>query len=257
MWGLISPRTGFIIFKYIVMRKLEIYFIMYDLYKNLYELAYSRLDKESRKSVFVCLSSPKYKNSKIRFMLVGRATNGWKAEGFSDAEGFARWAQQQFDTDRWGWIKNDGGTLYADDGDKRYYLTQSAFWNYSNDIVRSITGNTDVKWMESVAWSNLYKIAPEGWNPDNTSCKIQEDAGACRIILREIELLKPTHIFYVTGINWLFKELTEGMKIIGKGNYVEAFGSIMGIKTVVSCRPDYKKKAKYIDSVINAFNSLQ
>lgn len=186
---------------------------------------------------FTAMQGHKYKDQSIKFMLVGRAPNGWgEKRDLSSAEAFAQFSlaslHNQTDTlsggkDRFEWIACDTEHPYPQNqyregvdespedflpGGKCFYrLKRSQFWNYSSQIwakLNDVDSASDIwqgRWFESILWSDLYKIAPiSSGNPTSKLQSIQFDA-CFNILKNEIKLLKPTHILFATGSWWFEK----------------------------------------------------
>lgn len=229
---------------------------MQRLYERLYE-TYQKLPDKQRASVFTCMVGNDYFKRDVRFMLVGRAANGWDdLYDTSSSESFGENAKTYFDNHkRWEWIqKNINGKLYTGKDDNGKYFSHSRFWSYTEEIYKGLAddkGDTSRIWMENIAWSNLYKISPKKGNPSSRSLRLQWD-GACPDILdREIELLKPTHIVFETDYDWLFDRIKKEMKEIS-GEYIRANGIYMGASTVIMSRPERAKKDVYVRECITA-----
>jgi hypothetical protein len=136
---------------------------------------------------------PPAENTGILF--VGKATNGWGTVSrdveviFEDPEQkvFARdgqmvWVLGQFKAGRT--AKND------------YNVRDSAFWRVIKNISQKVYGT---HWCPKIAWSNIYKIAPaEGGNPDKNLMAQQKEI-AHEILLKEIEILSPKFIVFLTS----------------------------------------------------------
>ena len=126
------------------------------------------------------------------------------------------------------------------------------------------------RWVDYVAWTNLYKIAPlDTGNPTTTMMKKQ--LTACKNILKaEIELFSPTHILFITGYEWWFENFKDIFDInfgnIKKNEYRGNNKNLFfaetnaltsdGIKIVVACRPEFRDENLYVKDVINSFNCL-
>lgn len=198
-----------------------------------------------------------------RFMLIGRAINGWDEarvydDGLSKSEFVSSSMKNLFNDasthlpnreDRFDWISEIAEEGIAPTNQYRtgidfseeliveepYYLSMP-LWNYSMEVWCKLTGNPvntawTNKWYEKIVWSNLYKVAPTmGGNPDEGLKKLQGEA--CRKLLKaEIEEFKPTHILFVTGYNAWFENFSnlfdENIPFERKpeyNNYVEASG---------------------------------
>lgn len=229
---------------------------------------------------FVSIKGALYESSDIRFMLVGRATNEWGSLFTNTAEIFGMDAERQFnDSHRFCWIEDIKGSLYsAYDREKpikkRYCLDKKHYWTYSKEIFKRLTRMELLSpvWQEHIVWTNLYKIAPNSGNginnPDEQLKKAQ--LATCKKILnREIELYRPTHILIFSGYDdWfepfadIFSEVKDsGIRNIQKGpnknyEYVEATAKFGDSKVVISCRPDYRDKDRFVEQIINTFNNI-
>ena len=134
------------------------------------------------------------KENAIRFMLVGRAVNGW-GEYSGEDESKQSFIKSSIDNflnekcslsksnddakDRFEWIvtpENDSphntfreGIDKEEEREERgtYKLTGSPFWSYTKNIWDILNGGRDSlwneRWFEKIAWTNLYKIAPTGF----------------------------------------------------------------------------------------------
>lgn len=202
---------------------------------------------------------------KSKFMLIGRVCNGWDKWGINNCEEYSNKAYNEFkdkDKNRWGWIEERGGALY---NSKDYCVSNKPFWDYSKSIWEYISGCEAIgKWMENIAWSNLYKVAPESGNPKDEYKRAELEI-CKKILAREFELIKPTHIFMPVGYDGWFKDFEDifsDVKYIGKNVlrgknkndvYVEATAKWKEAKVVVSCRPEFRKKEDFIKAVIEYF----
>lgn len=137
-------------------------------------------------------------------------------------------------------------------------MIKCTIWSYAKAIWEQLPGTSEAspRWMENIAWSNLYKVSPrvEG-NPPRKYIDAQKEV--CKEILcREMEILKPTHILFMTGYKDWFVDFAECFEVVknqtGKNKneiYVEATAKFHGAKVVVACRPEYRKKDSYVKSV--------
>ena len=234
---------------------------MKEFYKELYS-AYGELKEEQRRSVFFSMVGERYKENRVRFMLVGRAVNGWKkGDEYTSAEDFSNRAMKHMnDTGRWKWVENDNGRLITG-GKTAYSLERSRFWNYSREIYKHLAegcNKPDARiWMDNILWSNLYRISPESGNPSGSSQKKQKEACA-KILNAEIEYFKPTHILLVTGYDYWLSNFPDIQEKLPKhtGVYIEAKGDLNGAKAIVTKRPERAKKFEYVQECIEAFNSI-
>lgn len=203
----------------------------------------------------------------VRFMLVGRACNGWGVDDGRtvSAAAYGEKAVEEFnDTDRWDWINEIQGALYSGDT-KEYCVSHSPFWDYSKGIYQMLKNSPcEGVWMKDIIWSNLYKISP-GISGNPTEEYKEAEVDACKSILRaEIEDAEPTHILMMTGFDWFepFSGIFSNVRYLGhnisRGNskneiYVEGMAEYKAAKVVIACRPDFRDKESYTNAVVEAF----
>ena len=261
-------------------------------YENLYNSANIaqgyRFNKQKvyfdQLSHFVGMKGKQYDKQKIKLLIVGRAVNGWEAlKELSSAKGFSEEAAEKFNNNTFNWVVYDSkkDTLrndYLDNGEY-YWLNDSPFWRTNKQIWKVISNNTNFKddendrWVDYIAWTNLYKIAPKDTgNPTTTMAKKQ--LAACTDILRaEIEKFNPTHILFVAGYEWWFEDFSDIFGVgtfdknkvkkneyrgENKNNYFVEASAVTpdGIKIVVSCRPEFRDEKLYIDDITNTFKQI-
>lgn len=180
---------------------------------------------------FTTIVGKDYEENKFRFMLVGRAVNGWSEKRIYEEclteEEFVNSSIDNYNNEketfadnekkRFEWIANardENATptnCYRKGIDssetlikKEPYRLSSPFWNYSKDVWCKLNGSDEKsawynKWYNNIIWTNLYRIAPTfGGNPNE---KIKEaQFNACFELLKtEIKQNKPTHILFLTG----------------------------------------------------------
>jgi len=259
--------------------------------KSLYEKLYNDTNTSYRyggKKVpldvlahFVPMKGCKYDTDEVRLFVVGRAVNGWPCLPCDSAESFATAAEQEFYSRGFTWIADNGNSHYSlhnipEDGNPVYYLSKSPFWRVIERVWRGLTGSDDFRFVEHLAWSNLYKIAPNenkelnisAGNPTTTMCKRQ--FAACRELLdAEIHAYKPTHILFITGYDWWyadkqcdFSTLFENNNRIGNNNtdrsiYVEGTAEYLldgrSVPVVITCRPERRDETAYTEATVKAF----
>ena len=228
---------------------------------------------------FVSMKGIKFDSpiNNVKLMIIGRATNDWGKLDCSNSLEFGMDAEKKYYSKGFEWVcdvdKDGNNRLCSVNNDGSvYYLNSSAFWRTSENIWMKLTGVKEYRWIDYIAWSNLYKIAPKGANPTTTMCKRQYDA--CKQILqKEIEEYRPSHILMITGVNWwkdenqcnfakdLFSEIHyKGIHSKNKDIVVEATAEYRHentkIPVVVTCRPERCSNKVFIESVINAYSIL-
>lgn len=229
-----------------------------ELYKELYNVIYpidNKKFKERRLSNFVAMRGNRYnekmgKDNIVRFMVVGRAVNGWgESMNTESADTYASQAVELFEqmnrfTSKTEWnmqngeidpyseyekLDENGNPEYNENGEKivtQYHLKNSPFWRSALEIYKGLSSNElheHSDWYEDIVWNNIYKVAPlkEG-NPSTNL--IYAQAKTCVKLLREeIRLLQPTHVLLVIDKSWIswtsrnkvmfdFMEAFEGYK---------------------------------------------
>ncbi|MBE5799735.1 MAG: hypothetical protein E7321_07270 [Clostridiales bacterium] len=179
-------------------------------------------------------------HSNMRIMWIGRALNGEESEpAFNqNAQDFSDKMISKFtDHSRFDWLRN-------------YNYRRSAFWRTSKLVAEALlSASSSVDdWYEDLVWANLYTVAPsKGGNPCSSLCTAQRMTCG-KLLKKQIELLKPSHIVFVTDWNWfcefnqpatdsmpLFCDIrfnnNENSVIVGRGNIGHA-------TVVVTRRPE-------------------
>lgn len=258
-------------------------------YEKLYESANItqgyRLNKQKvyfdELSHFVGMKGKKYNEQTTKLLIVGRAVNGWGAlESLLCAADFSEEAAYKFEKNSFDWVVYDSGkdalrNDYLED-DEYYWLNDSPFWRTNKKLWMELSNKSDFqdnendRWVDYIAWTNLYKIAPKDTgNPTTTMSKKQ--LTACKDILKaEIEKFCPTHILFVTGYEWWFESFSDifGIGLFDKdkvkkneyrgekkNNFFAEANAVTpdGVKVVVSCRPEFRDENSYIEDIIKAF----
>ena len=227
----------------------------------------SKFTKENKISFMFPIVGKNFKSSKIRLMIVGRASNGWR---FNELEKL----KQPDDVRRMSFTDWKEGNNYADL--ETCVMNKSPFWRVSRMIQKTISGDSEDKlWYESIIWANLCMAAPtRKGNPNGELCTAQLQH--CRKILSKcIEKNQPTHILFITGDKGWFRWFNEkgtanalgfnceegGTLSKEEEQYVCRTGKIDRAKVVVAKRPDCRKKGNkeenYIDTVVKAFARIK
>ena len=255
------------------------------LYKALFDDANKNYQYQ-RKSIgikelshFVAMKGENYGKSDVRLFVIGRATNGWPPFPCDTAREFADEAEHRFTSDGFSWIANskvDFNKLCNDppEGNQAYYLYKSPFWRVTYRIWKELQGNrSDLYFLEHIAWSNLYKIAPmESGNPTVRMCSSQFEA--CKKILDyEIRAYNPTHILIVTGYDQWYAAKSFDFSTIFKNNVflgsnsndrkrnVEGTAEYIidgeSIPVVITCRPEGRNETEFTYEVLKTFEEIK
>ena len=251
---------------------------MKQLYSKLYldSNTQYRYNKESvgidKLSHFVSMKGSKYDDQSMRLFVVGRAVNGWLQLPCDDADTFGKAADRAFHEVGFSWITSDETGLHniPENGENTYYLSGSPFWRVAHRVWQSLSGFDCERWVDNIAWSNLYKIAPaKTGNPTVAMCKRQ--LTACQEILKhELEFYKPTHILVITGWRgWFcddvynFSNLFSNCRYIGSNSedraiYVEGVAQFAlmdgtSVPAIITCRPEFRNEDLFVEQSLQAF----
>lgn len=210
-------------------------------------------------------------------LVYGRAVNGWgdthqpaaALAAEANATAFAEAALEDAGRENGEcpmlWVTELEGPALNADGTQRYNTRRSAFWRTAKALVGRL-GLADTSghlWPSSIAWSNLYKIAPalEG-NPSNPLCSAQFDRCA-ELITTEISRLVPKRIVMATGIGWAEPFLRKIGVHITQGSdsrYVEGSGEMTtsggrGCRIVIAPHPQGKPTIEWVEAVARHLNA--
>src|SRR5690606_25741063 len=96
-------------------------------------------------------------------------------------------------------------------GEADYFYYRSFFWNLAYRLISDYYGferDSNWEWSTKMVWSNLYKIAPDGANPDEEEKKFQNEY-SIKLFQKELDELKPKYCIIPTNEKWWlpFKEV--------------------------------------------------
>jgi hypothetical protein len=189
-------------------------------------------------------------------LLVGRATNGWPPQ-FMLREGgkleeveriVAEASNPGFGME---WVTDLSGPAAATGRANTYNTNMSPFWRTAHQVAEACkTIQHPEKWSGSLAWSNLYKLAPaNGGNPSWAQCSAQQKTCA-ELLKLEIEAFDPAVVIVVAGGDWWdpFNEALGKPTQPHDGEYVEATGKDRR-RWVVTCRPEERPESAFVAEV--------
>ena len=197
-------------------------------------------------------------------LVIGRATNGWRepfrADALMTSAGRGKATAKAFagdggEPDPMAWVSRQwSGPEFP------YKTGSSAFWRVVRSTVLALKLATpdDDRWPSSVAWTNLYKVAPNGANPPDSLANAQ--LPSCIDILRaEIDLLEPQRVLFLTGEAWA-QPFLEGLRFsVAAGSPpppVEAAGRIAGgARVVIAPHPQSRAEAPFVREIARAFTA--
>ena len=215
----------------------------------------------SQLACFVGLKGEKF-GEKGKFLVIGRAVNGWwysdKPEDWKALEKRNGRIEEMFkDRHLMTWVTEQWGSK---DG---YNTKRSAFWRVTRELVRRL-GIADVEndeWPSHIAWSNLYKVSPDGGGNPTEMLKEAQFPGCAQILAAEIRELKPQTVVFLTGWKWAEKFLSAleaKQSVSGTGGVLEAWGHLpSGSEFVVLPHPQGKSEGKIVNAAVNGFERLR
>lgn len=252
---------------------------MLKTYEKLYDIVKHHFGNE-KFSRFFPLCGMKYKEEmeiskssmepRVRLMLVGRSVNGWTEISEKTSEEFSIAAAYTILEEGFDWLRDDGKgkETYIRDYDQkecRYNINQSSFFRCTRKILNRLNPITviDQRWFDYIVWSNLYTIAPPyKGNAEGKLQDVQVETSK-KLLQKQIELYKPTHILFITDWDWWFERFTDVFpmvkkvgdstmdNVVGKGIYGNS-------KVVVTVRPDRTRPNRpneemFVNDVVKCF----
>ena len=232
-----------------------------DIYERLVgNVAAARIQSTAEVTPFWPIAGWKYDGS---LMVIGRSVNGWienwAIDQLQDPGERRRLIDQTRDdaepTDRCRmlWVTDLGGRT-----GHRYNTNRSAFWRVLRSLSTDVLGADAADWPSSLAWTNLYKLAPAGgWNPA-ADLQVAQREAAIALLRMEIETLRPRRILALTGGNWFwpFREAVADELQWREGLVVGVAGR--GSSAVVVARHPMKKPHDaFVREVRGAFSDLE
>lgn len=221
-----------------------------DELKPFYDSLLSRFTNEEWNCycTFFIQKGKEFDFSKNRVLFIGKSVNGWISSSKSVDELFSQSNPDRIVNrdDEIEWVQNCAGCA------KGYNSRRSAFWRIIIGVINRIEKKKE--WYKYVSWSNLYKISPDIGNP-NSKMKRKQQEICCSILDKEIEILNPRAIVFLTTSGWenfyvqhIGLDLQKNKKIKW-GRYVTSFQEVNGIKYVFSQHPQGKREDCHIDAI--------
>jgi len=199
-------------------------------------------------------------------LIYGQAVNGWENDTSNGVKNLidqvlsnaTNHRKLHTIADRRGWHD------VVDGKPANYYYKRSKFWKLNYQVVTNAVDPAfknfyaaetteqafDCAWPQEIVWSNLYKVSfSKGGNPDPQTIRLILDISR-RIVLREIELLKPSRVLFNTG-NSYFAEMMLDKQDVFQLEKVEDSSNILYVgnyeylpnescRIVVCKRPDVR-----------------
>ncbi len=147
----------------------------------------------------------------------------------------------------------------------QYFYSRSLFWNviYKSMCMVDFGGDlNNCGWSKKMVWSNLYKIAPDGKNP-NLDEQIWQREQAIKLIKLELDLLRPKFCLVLTNDSWWkpFRDelKTEQLKTLFESEFIESLESYNQgqTKIIVTKRPFIGNTNKMSDEIRKIIEECQ
>ena len=193
----------------------------------------------------------------LKLMVVGRALNGWEKNYAEDREEYPKQRtdelskQDRFDKDKW--IEKESAR---------------PFWNYTKSILEKLQQNKlETDWYQSILWSNLYPVSYSGGGNPSEILKYIQFNTAKMLFETQIRVYKPTHVVIMTDWEgWFFLPKKYNLSNddqflpitpeINSEKVIKGRGTFENSRVVVTCRPEFFNKDKFVNAVVDAFKSL-
>lgn len=138
----------------------------------------------------------------------------------------------------------------------RYWVSQelyrSFFWNITNKLSVERYGRNDKDWNHILAYSNLFKIAPQKGNTLPEEMFKAQLTNTAHLFKEEMSLLQPKNVVLITNLqNWA----EPVMKAAGirfethKEGYVQATGAYRGSRIIVTQKPFTASHREFLDDI--------
>ena len=206
---------------------------------------------------FLAMQGAHYNNE---LMVVGRAPNGWTdtilPEDISSPTSAAAYGELTFNS-----VTNGSCPMAWVIQKWRNDRSRSAFWRVIREMTKEL-GIADLSentWSSRLVWSNLYKVAPDGGNPEGRLRSLQLP-GCIALLRMELDIYRPRRLLLLTGLNWatpFLESFAPGVTAVSGYHYVEAIGEIGHdpdlTQVVVAAHPQGKNEATWVKEVMKGF----
>jgi len=215
------------------------------------------------------------KPDKVEFLIYGQAVNGWDS-GFNlhdeiDNDKLKQSinasncypASTNFNPIDWVnllWSDSIYNKYCTDQHLKEFYnlsyrTNRSFFWNVTYKLICDYYGisRDSFGWSGNLVWSNLYKIAPDGANPDEQEKRLQLPL-ATDLVKWELQEINPKYCILLTNLEW-WKPFRKniGTEIIGYDkplDEVESVERYRGTMIIVMNRPRVGNSEKFAGQIL-------
>lgn len=144
-----------------------------------------------------------------------------------------------------------------------YNTARSAFWRVTRAVSRNLgVAPENDGWSSSLAWANLYRIAPaKTGNPDTRLQRRQ--IALCQEQLRiDIKRYRPRYVLFMTGSDWAAPFVPDfGVQWSRVQQLVQAMGALRFGKgfctlAVIAKHPQGKPHVRMVNEVVQAFRAV-
>ena len=229
-----------------------------------------------------CFVGKDYFKCEKKLMIVGQNSNGWDRDDgmFNNADQYAEYIIDKYFNpkskiyDGFQWIEDA-----IDRRDSYFLQDHSGFWKFGRMVFERFSGvphstykPTEV-WQHSIVQSDTMKITNHDRKIGNICdesdgqflCERTVQIDLClQILLKEIELLKPTHVLFMTNVgdyffdalNVMFEPVPDSIGL-NTNKIVKSTGMIGDSKCFVTIHPQgLREKGKQTDLYLDALDSV-
>lgn len=216
-------------------------------------------------------------NETCDLLFYGQALNGW-ASGFdvfgsvdelkvresitTSNKYFAKLNHSPLDWVNVRWSNSTFNSITVDEDARHFYTNGSNYRTFRSFFWKVIFKLTcdyynlereSWDWAKKIAWSNLYKIAEDGANP-NFFLREQQVINSVELVRKEIEELKPKYCIILTNFEWW----QPFQKLIGTTPmpYDKTFDSIVSVeqyyqtKLIITTRPRFGSGENHVKQIL-------
>ena len=147
----------------------------------------------------------------------------------------------------------DAKAFYTDGGNYRTF--RSFFWKVTFKLTCDYYGldRESWEWAKKIAWSNLYKIAEDGSNP-NYFLREQQLTTSAKLVRQEIEEIKPKYCIILTNYEWWqpFQKLlgTTSLPFDKSLENIVSVEKYYDTKLIVTTRPRFGSGENHVRQIL-------
>ena len=234
-----------------------------ELYGELYQKMEQSL-KEYSLATLVPMRGSRYESQEVKLMVIGRALNGWfkpNKDCINESSKYVKDAMEKLTReDRFVWMqdKEENGNAII-----------RPFWNYTKDVLKHLRNCDDIEadWYETIAWANLFPISFNSKGNPSNALKYAQFPVAKKLLQEQITFFNPSHVLIISGWeDWFvlqkskkyqFNENVQFLPDVNKkcvdDEVVKGSGIFGNSLVVVTRRPEFYNKEKFVNAVIAAF----